>query len=272
MVDESVEPVRIGLIGKYVQLPDAYLSVVESLKHAGFHHGAKVEIDWIQAEDVEGLLAAGRLGELDGIVIPGGFGERGFEGKIAAAGYAREHGVPCLGLCLGLQAMTIEYARNVLHLTGANSSEMDPTTAVPGDRPDARPARRHRQGRHAAARRVLRDPRGRQPGGQGLRRAGGQRAPPPPLRAEQPVEAAPRGRRAALQRDVAGPPAGRVHRGASTTRSGSAPRPTRSSSPAPIAPTRCSASWSARRSPCGPRKQAEDATPEDFAAPRQSVA
>ncbi len=131
MVDESVEPVRIGLIGKYVQLPDAYLSVVESLKHAGFHHGAKVEIDWIQAEDVEGLLAAGRLGELDGIVIPGGFGERGFEGKIAAAGYARENGVPCLGLCLGLQAMTIEYARNVLGLTGANSSEMDPTTAYP---------------------------------------------------------------------------------------------------------------------------------------------
>jgi CTP synthase len=131
MVDEAVEPVRIGLIGKYVQLPDAYLSVVESLKHAGFHHGAKVEIDWIQAEDVEGLLAAGRLAELDGIVIPGGFGERGFEGKIAAAGYAREHAIPCLGLCLGLQAMTIEYARNVLGLAGANSTEMDPTTTHP---------------------------------------------------------------------------------------------------------------------------------------------
>ena len=77
--------VRIGLIGKYVSLPDAYLSVVEALKHGGFHHGAKVEIEWIQAEDVEGLLADGRLGDLDGIVIPGGFGERGTEGKIAAA-------------------------------------------------------------------------------------------------------------------------------------------------------------------------------------------
>ena len=88
---------KIGLIGKYISLPDAYLSVVESLKHAGFHHGAKVEIDWIQAEDVEGLLAAGRLAELDGMVIPGGFGERGFEGKIAAAGYARENDIPCLG-------------------------------------------------------------------------------------------------------------------------------------------------------------------------------
>ncbi len=125
------EPVRIGLIGKYVQLPDAYLSVVESLKHAGFHHGARVEIDWIQAEDLEGLLAAGRLSELDGMVIPGGFGARGIEGKIAAAQYAREQGVPCLGLCLGLQCMTIEFARNVLNLTDANSTEFDPTTQHP---------------------------------------------------------------------------------------------------------------------------------------------
>jgi CTP synthase len=131
MIEAATTPVRIGLIGKYVQLQDAYLSVVESLKHAGFHHGAKVEIDWIQAEDVEGLLAAGRLADLDGIVIPGGFGERGFEGKIAAAGFAREQGIPCLGLCLGLQAMTIEFARNVLGLTDANSSEMDPSTAHP---------------------------------------------------------------------------------------------------------------------------------------------
>ncbi|MEO5723642.1 MAG: CTP synthase, partial [Ilumatobacteraceae bacterium] len=127
-VEAATIPVRIGLIGKYVQLPDAYLSVVESLKHAGFHHGAKVEIDWIQAEDVEGLLAAGRLAELDGVVIPGGFGQRGFEGKIAAAGYTREQGIPCLGLCLGLQAMTVEFARNVLGLVGANSTEMDPST------------------------------------------------------------------------------------------------------------------------------------------------
>jgi CTP synthase len=130
-VEAATEPVRIGLIGKYVQLPDAYLSVVESLKHAGFHHGAKVEIDWIQAEDVEGLLAAGRLAHLDGIVIPGGFGARGFEGKIAAARYAREEGVPCLGLCLGLHAMTVEFTRTVLGLSDANSSEMDPTTPHP---------------------------------------------------------------------------------------------------------------------------------------------
>ena len=90
-----------------------------------------MEIEWIQAEEVEGLLADGRLRELDGIVIPGGFGERGTEGKIMAAGYAREHDIPCLGLCLGLQMMTIEYARNVLGLAGANSSELDPTTPHP---------------------------------------------------------------------------------------------------------------------------------------------
>jgi CTP synthase len=130
-VEAATFPVRIGIIGKYVSLPDAYLSVVESLNHAGFHHGADVEIEWIQAEDVEGLLAAGRLKDLDGIVIPGGFGERGIEGKIAAAGYAREHDVPCLGICLGMQVMTVEFARNVLGLTGANSTEFDPSTPHP---------------------------------------------------------------------------------------------------------------------------------------------
>jgi CTP synthase len=130
-VDASVKPVKIGLIGKYVELQDAYLSVVESLKHAGFFHGAKVEIDWIQAEDVEGLLASGRLDGLDGMVIPGGFGARGIEGKIAAAAYSRENLVPCLGICLGMQVMTIEYARHVLGMTDANSTEFDASTTHP---------------------------------------------------------------------------------------------------------------------------------------------
>jgi CTP synthase len=130
-IETSTRPVRVGIIGKYVSLPDAYLSVVEALKHGGFHHGGCVEIDWIQAEQVEGLLAEGRLRDLDGIVIPGGFGERGVEGKIAAATYAREHDIPCLGLCLGMQVMTIEYARNVLGMAGANSSEFDPQTPFP---------------------------------------------------------------------------------------------------------------------------------------------
>ncbi|HVE46574.1 MAG TPA: CTP synthase [Acidimicrobiales bacterium] len=128
-VDAATRPVRIGLIGKYVNLPDAYLSVVEALRHAGFHHGARVEIEWIQAEEVTGLLAESRLRDLDGIVIPGGFGERGIEGKIAAAGYARESEIPCLGLCLGLQVMVIEYARNVAGMAAANSREFDPDSS-----------------------------------------------------------------------------------------------------------------------------------------------
>jgi CTP synthase len=130
-VEAAQKPVKIGLIGKYVDLKDAYLSVAESLRHAGFHHGAHVEIDWIQAEEVEGLLAAGRLADLDGMLIPGGFGSRGIEGKIAAAQFAREQRLPCLGICLGMQVMTIEFARHVLGLQDANSTEFDETTKHP---------------------------------------------------------------------------------------------------------------------------------------------
>ena len=129
-VESATIPVRIGVIGKYVVLPDAYLSVVEALRHGAYEHGAQVEIDWVQAEEVEGMLAEGRLRSLDGIVIPGGFGARGIEGKIAAAGYAREHGVPCLGLCLGMQVMVIELAR-ACGLAGANSSEFDTESPHP---------------------------------------------------------------------------------------------------------------------------------------------
>ena len=130
-VEAATTPVRIGLIGKYVDLHDAYLSVAESLRHAGFHHGAKVEIVWVQAEEVEGLLADDRMTSLDGIVIPGGFGPRGVEGKIRAAEFAREHRVPCLGLCLGMQVMTVEFARHVLGLADANSTEFNPATPYP---------------------------------------------------------------------------------------------------------------------------------------------
>jgi CTP synthase len=130
-IEASVSPVRIGLIGKYVDLHDAYLSVIESLKHAGFHHGAQIEVVWIQAEDVEGLLADEAIGSLDGIVIPGGFGPRGIEGKIRAAEYARENQVPCLGLCLGMQVMTVEFARNVVGLADANSTEFNATSPHP---------------------------------------------------------------------------------------------------------------------------------------------
>jgi CTP synthase len=130
-VDAATEPVRIGLVGKYVNLPDAYLSVVEALKHGGYECGAQVEIDWIASDDAEGLLAEGRLRDLDGIVIPGGFGVRGIEGKIAAAGFAREQRIPYLGLCLGMQCAVIEFARDACGLIGANSSEFDTRTEHP---------------------------------------------------------------------------------------------------------------------------------------------
>ncbi len=130
-VESATQIVKIGLIGKYVNLPDAYLSVVEACKHGGYDHGVKVQIEWISADDLEGMLADGLLADLDGIVVPGGFGVRGVEGKIASITYAREHKVPFLGLCLGLQCAVIEYARNVCGLTGANSSEFDSLSPHP---------------------------------------------------------------------------------------------------------------------------------------------
>jgi CTP synthase len=126
-VESASKPVRIGLIGKYVNLPDAYLSVVEALRHGGYAHGAKLQLDWVQAEEVEGLMAEGRLRDLDGMIVPGGFGSRGIEGMIAAVSYAREHQIPCLGLCLGLQVMVIEFARNAAGLDRANSREFQPS-------------------------------------------------------------------------------------------------------------------------------------------------
>ena len=125
------DSVRVGVIGKYVNLPDAYLSGIEALRHAGFAHGVKVNVELVQAEDVTGMLAATKLENMDGIVIPGGFGERGIEGKIAAAGYAREHGIPCLGLCLGLHTMVVDFARNVAGMENANTSEVDVRTPYP---------------------------------------------------------------------------------------------------------------------------------------------
>ena len=122
---------RIALVGKYVQLQDAYLSIVESLKHAGIANDTRVKIAMVQAEDVQAENAAALLGAADGILIPGGFGTRGLEGKIAAARYARENGVPLLGICLGMQMAVVEYARNVLGYADANSSEVEPNTQYP---------------------------------------------------------------------------------------------------------------------------------------------
>src|SRR5947209_3984432 len=122
---------RIALVGKYVQLEDAYLSVAESLKHAGVHHGCRVDIDWIDSETVEQPAVAEQLARADGILIPGGFGGRGFEGKIRAAQIAREHRIPYLGICLGMQVAVSEFARHAVGMEGANSTEMDPETPYP---------------------------------------------------------------------------------------------------------------------------------------------
>jgi len=124
--------VTIGLVGKYIDLPDAYLSVTEALKAGGFAHETHVTITWIPSdlcETPEG--AAKALGGLDGIVVPGGFGIRGIEGKLGALKFAREQGIPTLGLCLGLQCMVIEYARHVAGIHDASSTEFDPDTTNP---------------------------------------------------------------------------------------------------------------------------------------------
>ena len=123
--------VRIGLVGKYVELHDAYISVREALRHAALYAGVDVEIEWISATDLEKGIGLERFEQVDGIVVPGGFGSRGVEGKIIAAKYAREHQVPYLGLCLGMQVMVIEYARNVLGMEDANSPEFDQRTRHP---------------------------------------------------------------------------------------------------------------------------------------------
>lgn len=118
---------RIALVGKYVSLPDAYLSVVEALKHGGFAHHSDVEIDWIEAERVTDANVATLLAEADGLIVPGGFGERGLVGKMSAIRYARETNLPFLGICLGMQLACIEFGRNVLGLKEADSSETNPT-------------------------------------------------------------------------------------------------------------------------------------------------
>lgn len=118
--------VTIGLVGKYVKLHDAYLSVAEALRHGGYENETKVDIKWIEAEEVTSDTVSDLLGGVDGILVPGGFGDRGIEGKILAAKFAREHDIPYLGICLGMQTAVIEFARNVLGLTDADSGEFAP--------------------------------------------------------------------------------------------------------------------------------------------------
>jgi len=132
VVHHPKHDVTIGIVGKYVDLPDAYLSVTEALRAGGFANEAKVHLKWIPADECESAEGAAKaLADVDGICVPGGFGIRGIDGKLGALKFAREQGIPTLGLCLGLQCMVIEYARNMGGLEGASSTEFDPDTEFP---------------------------------------------------------------------------------------------------------------------------------------------
>lgn len=122
---------NIAIVGKYVELPDAYLSLIESLKHAGITHDSDISVDWIDSDALDKASIKDKLSQADGIVVPGGFGKRGMNGKLEAIQYARENNIPFLGVCLGLQLAVVEFARNVLGLEGAHSIEIDPHTVHP---------------------------------------------------------------------------------------------------------------------------------------------
>ena len=270
-VHEPTETVRIALVGKYVDLSDAYLSVAEALRAGGFAHRAKVEMRWVASDDCESDSgAAAVLDDVHGVLIPGGFGIRGIEGKIGAIRYARHRGLPLLGLCLGLQCIVIEAARSV-GLSEANSAEFDPEHTGPGDLDDGRPARRGgrrgRPGRHHATRRL--------PGDAGAGIHCGRcvsvhphlRAAPPPLRGQQRVPRPDRGKRSALLR-APHPTAiswSSSNTRARPTRSWWAPRPTRSSRADRPARIRCSTRSSARpsssRRPSGCQWRSPSSTP-----------
>ncbi len=236
--------VRIALVGKYVQLHDAYLSVAEALKHAAIHHGVELEIDWVNAEapDLEELLALA-----DGILVPGGFGGRGVEGKIAATRFARERGVPFLGICLGMQIAVIEFARHVCAMDGANSSEFDPETPYPVI--DLLPEQRAIEERGGTMR-LGADPVHMVDGHAGagrLRRPGRHlRAPPPPLRGQPGDARRDRARRPRRERPLAQRAPRRDRRAAGATPGSARPSSTPSSRAGPPGRSRSSASSSAR--------------------------
>ncbi len=208
--------VSIAVVGKYTGLKDAYKSLTEALQHGGVANKVKVDIQWIESEVFEKEDPAPWLEGVNGILVPGGFGERGSEGKIAAANFARTRGVPYFGICFGMQMAVIEAARNLLGIEKASSTEFGPDAGA-GGRPDDRmaarqPARETRRGRrprrHHAARRLSGDAGARQPDQPHLwRRHGDFRAPPPPLRDQHHLSRPPGGAGTAFRRPVAGRPA-----------------------------------------------------------------
>ena len=174
----------MALVGKYVRLHDAYLSVAEALAHGGYHNGVAVKIRWLESEDLADEAAAEQaLAGADGILVPGGFGSRGVEGKILAARYARTHKVPYLGICLGMQTAVISFARDVLGLADANSGEFALRKPSQGHRLAPRPAGGSAQRGHHAPGGLPLPPGAGHKAVPGLRRRrSGGRAPPPPVR------------------------------------------------------------------------------------------
>ncbi len=201
--------VRVAVVGKYVQMPDAYMSVIEALRHAAVHHGVEVQLLG-NAEDLEGDVVSA-LDGIDGIVVPGGFGHRGIEGKLAASRHARHQQVPYLGLCLGMQCAVIDFAREASTPRTRTPPSSTPSPP-PGHRPPPRAARHRGQGRDDAPRRLSLPAGARIEGCGGVRRGGGVRASPPPLRVQQPLPRAAGARGDDGQRGVAERPARRGRR------------------------------------------------------------
>ena len=199
-IDACDRPVTIALVGKYVQLHEAYLSVWEALKHSAIFHGRKLDLQWVDSEELTPKTVAERLCGVDGVIVPGGFGQRGIEGKIEAIRYCRENRVPFLGVCLGMQCAVAEFARDVCDMDGRQLHRVRPRDRVPGHRPPARAEERGGHGRHHAPRRVAREARAGHQGPGRLRRRRGVGASPPPLRGQQRPAPAARGRRPRHQR------------------------------------------------------------------------
>jgi CTP synthase len=179
-----VGEVNIGLVGKYVEYEDSYKSLKEALLHGGLAHRLKVNIHWIEAEGVVGDGWESQMEGYDGILVPGGFGKRGIEGMLNAIRYARERKVPYFGICLGMQTMVIEFARQRLRARKGRFHRVRPRHAAPRDLQAAGIEGYRRVGRHHAAGRVALQAGGGQLRPQGLRNARDQRAPPPPLRVQ----------------------------------------------------------------------------------------
>ena len=222
-VEHPKGDVNIAIVGKYVEHKDAYKSLGEALRHGGLKQKTRVNLRWVESEEIE-RRGPDMLKDVDGILVPGGFGKRGFEGKVAAARYAREHRVPYFGICYGMHAAVTDFARNIAGLEGANSSENDRTCRDPvialitewttgaGDVEKRDEA--SGQGRHDAPRRAGMPPQGRHLVARTLRPGRDPRAPSPSLRIQQPLSAAVRGSWPGHRRQVDGRPAGRDDRAA----------------------------------------------------------